>query len=128
MDGPVTIFGDIGPTAQYFDVSMFRPVTEVRFGNAGLGSFRGPSKPNLDLSVFRTLHFGRERTLQIRAEIFNVTNTAHFANPNATISNATFNADGTIKALNGVGGITDTVRTGRQYDERELRLGVRFGF
>ena len=128
VDGPVTIFGDIGPTAQYFDVSMFRPVTEVRFGNAGLGSFRGPSKPNLDLSVFRTLHFGRERTLQIRAEIFNVTNTAHFANPNATISNATFNADGTIKALNGVGGITDTVRTGRQYDERELRLGVRFGF
>jgi hypothetical protein len=33
-----------------------------------------------------------------------------------------------IRALNGVGGITSTDRTGRQYDEREWRFGARFGF
>jgi hypothetical protein len=127
-DGPVEIFGDVGTTAEYFDVSAFRPVTALRFGDAGLGSFRGPSAPNLDMSVFRTLHTGGATSLQVRVEIFNVTNTPHFGNPNATISNATFAPDGTITALNGVGSINSTVRTGRQYDERELRIGVRFAF
>jgi len=126
--GPVEIFGDAGPTAQYFDVSAFKSITEARFGNAGLGAFRGPSAPNLDMSFFRTFAVGRDRSLQLRAELFNVTNTPHFANPASNISNVVFNQDGTIRSLNGVGGITDVVRTGRQYDEREWRLGVRFGF
>ena len=42
-DGPVEIFGDAGPSAQYFDVSAYRSVTEVRFGNSGQGEWRGPS-------------------------------------------------------------------------------------
>ena len=33
-----------------------------------------------------------------------------------------------IRNLNGFGVITGSYRTGRQYDEREIRLGVRFGF
>jgi hypothetical protein len=75
--------------------------------------------------VFRV---GRDRTLQLRAECFNITNTPHFGNPNTNMSNVTFNPDGTIRALNGVGSITTSDRTGRQYDEREWRLGLRFGF
>ena len=70
----------------------------------------------------------RNKTLQLRAEVFNVSNTPHFANPNGNINLATYNADGSVIALNGAGGITDVVRTGRQYDEREWRLGVRLGF
>jgi hypothetical protein len=127
-DGAVQIFGVATPTGQYFDVSAFRSVTQVRFGNAGLGSFRGPTAPNLDMSLFRTFRIGRDRTVQFRAECFNVTNTVHYANPAANISNVTFNADGSIQALNGVGSITDVVRTGRQYDEREWRFGLRLGF
>ena len=130
-DGPVEIFGDVGPTAQYFDVSAYRPVTELRFGNSGHGTWRGPSAPNVDLSFFRVFRFGQTRTLQIRAEVFNVSNTPHFANPSnnaLNVSNVTFNPDGSIRALNGVGSITSTDRTGRQYDEREWRLGMRFGF
>jgi hypothetical protein len=126
--GPVQIFGVATPNGQYFDVSAFRSVTDVRFGNAGLNSFRGPSAPNLDMSLFRTFNVGKGRTLQLRAEGFNVTNTVHYANPAANISNVVFNPDGSIKSLFGVGGITDVVRTGRQYDEREWRLGLRFGF
>ena len=127
-DGPVEIFGDAGPQSQYFDVSAFRSVTQVRFGNSGLGVFRGPTAPNVDLSLFRVFRFGATKTLQFRAEVFNLTNTPHFGNPSTNISNVTFNPDGSIRALNGVGGITTTDRTGRQYDEREWRLGLRFGF
>ena len=127
-DGPVEILGDAGPQSQYFDVSAFRSVTEVRFGNSGHGVFRGPSAPNVDLSLFRVFRFGQTKTLQVRAEVFNISNTPHFSNPSTNISNVTFNPDGSIRALNGVGGITSTDRTGRQYDEREWRLGLRFGF
>jgi hypothetical protein len=82
----------------------------------------------VDLSLFRVFPFGQTKTLQVRVEVFNISNTPHFSNPSTTISNVTFNPDGTIRALNGVGGITSTDRTGRQYDEREWRLGLRFGF
>ena len=127
-DGPVEIFGEAGPTGQYFDVSAYRPVTELRFGNSGHGSWRGPSAPNVDMSFFRVFRFGQTKTLQLRAEVFNVSNTPHFGNPNANMSNVVYNADGSIRSLGGVGAITTTDRTGRQYDEREWRLGARFGF
>jgi hypothetical protein len=127
-DGPVEVFGDAGPNLQYFDVSAYRPVTQVRIGNSGQGEWRGPSAPNVDMSFFRVFRIGQNKTFQVRAEVFNVSNTPHFGNPNVNISNVTFNADGSIRALNGVGGITTTDRTGRQYDEREWRFGARFGF
>ncbi len=101
----VEIFGDAGLNAQYFDVSAYRSVTQVRFGNSGQGEWRGPTAPNVDMSLFRVFRIGQNKTLQVRAEVFNVSNTPHFSNPNTNISNVTFNADGTIRALNGVGGI-----------------------
>ena len=127
-EGDVEIFGDAGINDQYFDVSAYRSVTQVRFGNSGQGEWRGPTAPNVDMSIFRVFRIGQDKTLQVRAEVFNVSNTPHFSNPNTNISNVTFNADGSIRALNGVGGITSTDRTGRQYDEREWRFGARFGF
>jgi hypothetical protein len=127
-EGPVTIFGDTCTTCAYWDVTFFKPVTEVRFGNSGIGHFRGPTAPNFDLSLFRTFRLTGQKTLQFRVECFNISNTPHYANPSANVSNVIFNADGTVQNLNGVGSISDTTRTGRQYDEREWRIGLRMGF
>jgi hypothetical protein len=131
-DGPVEVYGtdngNVGAGSQYFDVTPFRSVTQVRFGNGGRHHFRGPDAPNLDLSVFRAFRMGARRSLQVRFEIFNVTNTPHFSNPSSNISNVVFSPDGSVTNLGGVGAITNTTRVGRQYDERELRLGVRFAF
>ena len=60
----------------------------------------GPECANVDMSLFRVFRFGQNRTLQVRAEVFNVSNTPHFSNPNADISNVTFNPDGSIRAVN----------------------------
>jgi hypothetical protein len=57
-----------------------------------------------------------------------MTNTPHFGNPSTNASNLQLNSDGSVKNLNGFGVITQTTRTGRQYDEREFRLGLRFAF
>ncbi len=125
----VEILGGIGVDNPYFDPTAFRPVTEARFGTAGFNTLRGPSYANLDMSIFRTFSLKGAINLQFRMEVFNVTNTAHFPNPSGTnMSNVTYNADGSILALNGFGSITGTNNVGREYDERYIRLGVRFSF
>jgi len=112
----------------FFDVLAFKPVTEVRFGTAAVNSLRGPGWANLDMSLFRTFGLPSNMTLQLRVEALNVTNTPHFANPASNVSNLQLNADGTVRNLNGFGVITSTTRVGRQYDEREWRLGARLTF
>ena len=125
----VEILGGIGVDNPYFDPTAFRPVTEARFGTAGFNTLRGPGYANLDMSVFRTFHLKGSSNLQFRMEIFNVTNTAHFPNPSGTnVSQVTYRPDGSILALNGFGSITGTNNVGREYDERYIRLGVRFSF
>ncbi|MCU1324656.1 MAG: TonB-dependent receptor family protein [Bryobacterales bacterium] len=124
----VETLGGIGSNSAYFDVTAFRPVTDVRFGTSGFNSLRGPGIANLDASLFRTFRFKERMSLQLRVEALNSTNTPHFANPASNVSNLQLNPDGSVRNLNGFGVITSTNRTGRQYDEREMRLGVRFGF
>jgi len=118
----------LGGLSPYFDVTAFRNVTEVRFGTSAYNSLRGPGVANLDLSLFRTFVLRGTRTLQVRIEALNATNTPHFSNPAANVANLQLNADGTVRALNGFGVITTTNRLGRQYDEREFRLGLRLTF
>ncbi len=125
----VEILGGIGVDNPYFDPTAFKPVTEARFGTAGFNTLRGPGYANLDMSVFRSFNLRGSMDLQFRLEIFNVTNTAHFPNPSGTnISNVVFNADGSIRSLNGFGSITGTNNVGREYDERYMRIGARLSF
>ncbi len=126
----VEIFGagTPGPQTAFFDVLAFRAVSDVRFGNSPLLAFRGPNYKNLDVSLFRTFALKRNMSLQLRVEALNATNTPHFSNPGTNVSNLQLNADGTVRNLNGFGVITSTNRLGRQYDEREWRLGLRLGF
>jgi hypothetical protein len=125
----VEILGGVGSATPYFDVTAFKPVTEARFGTAGVNTMRGPGIANLDASVFRTFAVSRAVNLQFRLEVFNVTNTPHFANPSGTnVSSVVYNADGSIRSLNGFGSITGTSNVGREYDERYIRLGFRLSF
>ena len=109
MKADVEILGGIGVDNPYFDPTAFKPVTEARFGTAGFNTLRGPSVANLDASVFRTFRLTSAMNLQFRLEVFNVTNTPHFPNPSGTnVSNVVYNADGSIRSLNGFGSITGT--------------------
>jgi carboxypeptidase family protein/TonB-dependent receptor-like protein len=113
----VDILGGIGPGRPWFDTSAFRAVTERRFGTAGFNSMRGPGLVNFDMSVFRQFAIGGARTLQFRLEIFNVTNTPHFGNPEGSVTASDF------------GIIDSTANSGREgIDERLFRVGFRLGF
>lgn len=59
-------------------------------GNAGRNILRGPGYINLDLSLFKTFRLTDAVSAQVRVEAFNLTNTPHFANPNAELSQGNF--------------------------------------
>ena len=119
----VEILGGVGRGNSYFDPDAFAPVTEVRFGNSGRNILRGPGLVNLDASLFRDFRLAEGRTLQFRAEVFNVTNTPAFNNPGTNASAPTRRADGTILNLNGYTEITSAQAT-----ERQVRFAVRLLF
>ncbi len=125
----VEVFGRTGPGESYFDPLAFAPVTAPRFGTAGFNTMRGPGVRNFDFGLFRQFRFSDRWNMQFRAEVFNLTNTPHFANPNANASNLQLNTDGTIRNLGGYTTITSIRNTGREgLDERVFRFGLRFGF
>jgi len=119
----------LGTPSSWFDPTAFAPVTGARFGNAGYNSLRGPGTRNLDFSIYRTFKATERFSAQFRAEAFNLTNTPHFSNPGANVSNLSLNSDGSVRALGGFTAITSTSGIGRDgIDERVFRFGLRLSF
>lgn len=119
----------LGLRDSWFDPLAFAPVTAARFGSAGWNILRAPGLANLDASVYRQFRISERLGLQFRAEAFNVTNTPHFAAPNANVSNLQLNPDGSIRSLNNYTVITSVQNTGREgLDERLFRLALRLTF
>ncbi len=114
--------------SSWFDPLAYAPVTQPRFGTAGFNSLRGPGVRNLDLSLFRSFRLTERWTVQFRAEALNLTNTPHFSNPGANVSNLSLNSDGSVKSLNGFTQITSTSAPSRLVDERFFRFGLRISF
>jgi hypothetical protein len=108
--------------ASYFNPAAFATVTTVAFGNSGRDILRGPGVFNTNASVFRNFRLTERFVLQFRAEAFNLTNTAQFGNPGATVSSATFNTDGSIKSLNGYTQISSAS------NERQMRFALKLTF
>ena len=50
----------------------------------------GPPQRRIDLSLFKNIAMSGTMRLQLRAEIFNLTNTPSFANPNSNFGTAGF--------------------------------------
>ena len=119
----------LGDPQSWFDPLAYRPVVGARFGTSGYNSVRGPGTKNLDFSIYRTFKFTERLSMQFRAEAFNLTNTPHFNNPGANVSNMQLNQDGSVRSLGGFSTITQTSGIGRDgIDERIYRFALRFAF
>jgi hypothetical protein len=115
--------GNIGPGVPFFDPLAFRNVTEVRFGNVGRNSLRGPGFGSVDVGLFRAFQVSEDVEIQFRADARNFTNTPHFNNPGANASNMTFNPDGSLQSSGNFMSITSA-----RADERQFRFGLRISF
>ena len=80
--------------SRWFNTAAFAAAPAFTLGTSTRNPVRGPAYRNLDLAVMRRLPVG-SRALEVRAEVFNVTNTPPFLAPNTTVGSAAF---GTITA------------------------------
>ena len=128
--GPVTKLGYTGPGEQFYNALTFRSVSDVRFGNLGRDVLTGPGIVNLNVSLFRSFSLTERLKMEFKAESFNFTNTPHFNNPSANVSNMSLYPDGTIRNLGNFMSITSANINGGQEpgDERQFRFGIRLSF
>ena len=101
-------------TERYFNVDAFSIPAQYQIGNAGRGLVFGPGQINHDVNVGKRFYIPKlpeNSNLEFRGEIYNVTNTPYFNNPNTTIGQAT------------VGRITGVADTARR-----MQLGLKLNF
>ena len=110
--GDSEILGNYGPGQLYFDTSVFVAPAANTFGTRtrNMGDIRGPGFTNLDFSLVKQFGFGGSRAGEFRMDVWNLPNTVHMNNPNASFGSSTF------------GQVTSA------YGERQMRFSLRFIF
>ena len=76
--------------SRWFDTGAFVAAPAFTIGSSSRNPVRGPGYRNLDLAVMRRVPLSGSRALEIRAELFNATNTPPLGNPNTTVGAAAF--------------------------------------
>ena len=99
--------GDRTPT-HFFNISAFATAPQFTIGSASRNPVRGPAYRDVDLALVKHTTLYRETGLEFRAELFNLTNTPAFSQPNGSFGSAAF------------GSITSTVA-----DPRVMQLAIR---
>jgi Carboxypeptidase regulatory-like domain/TonB dependent receptor len=96
---------------RWFDTDAFAFPGDGVLGNAGRAVGRGPGFANLDMSLLKDWKWGEEKSIQFRAEFFNLFNRPNFALPNNQRGNPAF------------GQINSTLTDGRV-----IQLGLKFTY
>jgi hypothetical protein len=98
--------------AAWFNTSAYAVPAGYTYGNSGRNSLRSAAQWDLDSAIFRIFPLGEERSLQFRAEAFNLANHAIFGYPVSDYNQ---------------GKVFGTVSTTFN-NPRELQFAVKFSF
>jgi hypothetical protein len=74
--------------ARWFNTNAFVAAPQFTLGSSSRNPVRGPGYRNLDQAVVRRIRLRSSRVLEVRAEVFNATNTPFFGAPNTTVGAA----------------------------------------
>ena len=96
---------------QWFDKTAFVVPDQYTFGNSGAGILRADHQWNVDASLFKRFGMPGGKTIELRAEAFNLLNSVYFAAPNTVVDTAAG------------GRVTSTSNQARQ-----IQLGAKFTF
>ena len=88
--GDPTLPADERSVSRWFNTSAFATAPQFTIGTSSRNPVRGPGYRNLDLAIMRRLSLPASRALEMRAEVFNVTNTPPFGAPNGVLGSAAF--------------------------------------
>ncbi len=73
---------------QFFNPAAFSAPAPFTFGNSAYNLLHGPRYQEWDMSLAKNTNITEHTRLQVRVDAFNVFNHPNFANPSATLSNA----------------------------------------
>ncbi len=76
-------------TVRFFNTSVFQAV-QYTIGNASRNPVRGPAFRDLDLALVKHTALSERTDVELRAEVFNVSNTPGFAQPNGSFGTPAF--------------------------------------
>ena len=88
--GNPTLPADQRSVSRWFDTAAFAATPAFRIGTSSRNPVRGPAFQNLDMALMRRVHLRGHTTLEMRAEVFNLTNTPPFGAPNGIFGSAGF--------------------------------------
>ena len=72
--------------AEWFSTSAFAAPLNGFFGNAGIGTIRGPSEKSFNVAVFKNFPIKERAHFEFRAEAFNVANHTNFSSTGISTS------------------------------------------
>ena len=75
---------------KWFNTAAFEAQPQFTLGNAPTTVGWGPSRRRIDLSLFKDVNVRGNTRLQLRWEVYNLTNVVNFSNPNTALGNAQF--------------------------------------
>jgi hypothetical protein len=114
-----------GPTALPSDAQIVANPALATYGTLPRNFMRGPGAINLDMALSKTTQLTEHKSLEFRAEFFNIFNHANFLNPNVTNNyQGTYSSGGQGTNINSqvFGQLTATA------DPRIIQLALRFTF
>jgi hypothetical protein len=79
---------EVGPNRPYLDSKAYGPTLSRTFGNAGVGTARGPGMTRLDASLNKQFRVTEGKYFQLRLAAFNATNTPIFQAPSSLVISA----------------------------------------
>lgn len=75
---------------RFFNTAAFQVAPQFTFGNASRNPVRGPAYRDADVAMVKHTLVGDKTDVEFRAELFNVTNTPAFSQPNGSFGSAAF--------------------------------------
>lgn len=118
----------------FFDPTAFQPQASGTVGSERRNPLYGPHFRQVDLSLFKSFPVYRESTLEFRTEVFNIINTANFANPNSFINSVqessqanptTADPNVYVQAASNVGQVTNL---NGNYVPRQIQFALKYQF
>jgi len=94
-DRPIVTGDPMLPASQrtiqrWFNTDAFSAAPQFSPGNVGYALMHGPDQRRIDMSIFKDLTISGSRKLQLRAEVYNVTNFANFYLPDNNFGSSGF--------------------------------------
>lgn len=80
----------VGLGSRWFDTTVYRDALAGEFGDVGIGTERGPGLKTYDISIQKEFPIKERLRLELRGELFNLTNTPIFNSPNRARNSPVF--------------------------------------